>query len=507
MISAQGHLFGRWNWLPGYGVALLAVGLMTLLIALIRAVLTIPNLAMLYLLAVLMLAIRFGRGPAIFASLLAFLSFDWFFVPPLGTFTMAEPNEWLALTLFLVIAIVTGQLAARERERAEAAALGERIALLQAAITRLFDTPDNRAMLTAVAQQVRQETAYTALELSLLREHDTPLTVVSIAPQDTGIVPDLTTLIPLAAIPILVDGRNAGSLKPLVAAGAYAAPADEQVLAALATTVGAALERALLRREATEAESLRRTDELKTALLNAVSHDLRTPLASILASAGSLRQHDITWTMEERQEFIETIEIQAQRLNRLVANLLDLSRIEGGSLHPDRAWYDLGSLIYDVLSRLQPLLMRHHLAVDLPDDLPPVYLDAVEIDQVLSNLIENAAKYAPPETKIWITVRREREEVSVQVADRGPGIPEAALPHLFTRYFRITGKGPRPPGLGLGLVVAKGLVEAHGGRIWAKNRLDSGAYFGFTLPLSPHMADATGTVGPATDQKGIGISG
>ena len=214
---------------------------------------------------------------------------------------------------------------------------------------------------------------------------------------------------------------------------------DERVLAAVTAQIGATIERARRRREVMEAETLRRADELKTALLNAVSHDLRTPLASIIASAGSLRQPGIDWTDEERRDFARTIEEEARRLDRIVGNLLDLSRIQGGSLHLDQDWHDLGLLVDDVVARLRPALAGHALATDVPDDLPPVCIDPVAIDQVLSNLIENAAKFSPPGTKVWIGARRGVGAIEVQVADRGPGIarhPAAPLHPLLPQTPR-----------------------------------------------------------------------
>jgi two-component system sensor histidine kinase KdpD len=258
---------------------------------------------------------------------------------------------------------------------------------------------------------------------------------------------------------------------------------DDRLLSAVATQIGVAVERARLQREATEAEILRRTDELKTALLNAVSHDLRTPLSSIIASAGSLRQRDVNWTDEERQEFAEAIEHEAMRLNQIVGNLLDLSRMEGGTLRPEKGWYDLGALVDDVLGRLKPFTSRHRIIVDVPDDLPPVLLDYVEIDQVLSNLIENAMKYTAPGTEIRISAQQTNGLMQVEVTDRGPGIPRSALPYLFEPFYRVSDQGPRPKGTGLGLAVAKGLVEAHGGRILVENRPEGGARFVFTLPM------------------------
>ena len=251
----------------------------------------------------------------------------------------------------------------------------------------------------------------------------------------------------------------------------------------MAAQLGNAMERDRLRNEATEAEILRRTDQLRSALLSAVSHDLRTPLASIMASAGSLRQPDIEWTTEERLGFAQDIEAESERLNRIVGNLLDLSRIEAGSLRPEKGWYDVGALVDDVMVRLRGVTAQHRVDVRVPDDLPPLLLDYVEIDEVLYNLVENAAKYAPADTPIDVDVRRDDGFVQVTVADRGPGVPSSALAHLFEPFYRV-GSRPRPQGLGLGLAVVKGLVEAHGGRVWAENRAGRGLFFLFVLPTT-----------------------
>jgi two-component system sensor histidine kinase KdpD len=188
------------------------------------------------------------------------------------------------------------------------------------------------------------------------------------------------------------------------------------------------------------------------------------------------------WSEAERTGFAQGIEDEALRLNRIVGNLLDLSRIEGGTLRPEKSWYDLGALIDDVVGRLRPISARHSLVVDVEDDLPPIPLDYVEIDQVLSNLIENAAKYSPPGTQIVVRARRAGREVRVEIADEGPGIPPSSVPHLFDPFYRVDEATPRAKGLGLGLAVAKGLVEAHAGRIWVENRPGGGSLFQITLP-------------------------
>jgi two-component system sensor histidine kinase KdpD len=250
--------------------------------------------------------------------------------------------------------------------------------------------------------------------------------------------------------------------------------------------VTALIERARLQRENLRIEVLQRTDVLRAALLSSVSHDLRTPLTAIKAAASSLLQEDVEWDEEARQGFALSIEREADRLNRLVGNLLDMSRIEEGALRPEKEVYSLRGLIQDVLGRLEPLLEGRVVSTQFPDDLLLVELDYLEIDQVLTNLLENAVRYTPPGSPIDISAHIEGEQVIVSVADRGPGIPPADLERVFDKFYRVLhGQHPSgyPMGSGLGLAVCKGLVEAHGGRIWAELREGGGLVMFVVLPV------------------------
>ncbi|HET9922182.1 MAG TPA: ATP-binding protein, partial [Ktedonobacteraceae bacterium] len=249
----------------------------------------------------------------------------------------------------------------------------------------------------------------------------------------------------------------------------------------------AIIERARLRQESLQVEVLRRTDTLRAALLSSVSHDLRTPLSSIKAAASSLLQDDVQWDEEARRSFTLSIERQADRLNRLVENLLDMSRIEAGALKPEKEWYPVDELIHDVLGHMTPFLQGRSVETFLPDDLPPVELDYLQIDQVLTNLIENAVRYTPAGSPIEVSAKVDGAQVVICVADRGPGIPPREIERIFDKFYRVRAKEAetRVVGSGLGLAVCKGLIEAHGGRIWAENREGGGALFCFTLPVTP----------------------
>jgi two-component system sensor histidine kinase KdpD len=497
------------------------VAVVSLFIGFVLGQVNLANISMLYLLAVMATAVAFGRGPAIFASVVAFLVFDWFFVPPIHEFTVSDPDEWVSLLIFLLTATVTGQLAAGQRQRAQEAREREREAVVLYDVVQLLGAAEVDEALEAVAERLRDELHVTGVVIEAAQPAGgvkrfsaghAPTSVSSqssvaarvLAPGQAAsahdhaaagrwvriVQPTRGLLAPEQAhlVPINVDGRRVGALLLVDPAGRFKST-DDRLVSLAAAQIGVAIDRARLRNEATQAEILRRTDELRTVLLNAVSHDLRTPLATIVASASSLRQGDVDWTDEERDGFAQAIEQEAERLNRLVGNLLDLSRIEAGSLRPQMGWHDLDVLIDDAVVRLRRVTAHHHLTVDIAENLPPVWLDTVEIGQVIYNLVENATKYAPADTDIALRARVEPGALAVSVCDRGPGLPSSAIPHLFDPFYRVVDGQLRPQGLGLGLAIVKGLVEAHGGRVWAENRVGGGAQFIFTVPLKRPVPD------------------
>jgi len=247
-----------------------------------------------------------------------------------------------------------------------------------------------------------------------------------------------------------------------------------------------ALEHLRKEQEAERMAALKRTDELKTALLQAVSHDLRTPVASIKASATSLLDTSVSWNVDDIRALLKGIDQECDRLNKLVGNLLDVSRIEGGMLHIDRDWYSIDEVIHATLHRLRPGLASHPVRIDIQEDLPLIMLDFIRIDQVLTNLLENAINYTPAGTPIKISARSEwsdgKGSIRVTVADAGPGVSPQHLARLFDRFYRVSGTG-QPHSTGLGLSIAQGMVQAHGGQIEAQSPPGHGLRVSFTLPL------------------------
>jgi len=506
----------------------------------------IPNISLVYLLVVLTLASTRGLYAAILASVVAFLSFDYFLVQPLYTFTIGKIDELLALFVFLVTAIITGQLASALRQRAEQARrrenetrilyelvqvtnseedLGRQLSVVARSVVDVFASwgvrdcaillPDMKGRLTvqgSASQAVdgvrlspdEEATAsWVMSQAQTVELHD-----VSLVPQkpdgyvSRAIVRSTANKEALRRyermIPLKLGQRVIGVLCLFME--------DDPRLFAVERSLGvdrersnsqtaffwtfvdqatAVIERARLRREGLQMELLQRTDVLRAALLSSVSHDLRTPLSSIKAAATSLLQEEVQWDEEARRSFALSIEREADRLNRLVANLLDMSRIESGALKPEKEWYPIDELVHDVLGHMQPVLDGRTVHTDLPADLPPVELDYLEIDQVLTNLIENAVRYTPAGSPIELSARVDGDQMVISVADRGPGIPPDDRERVFDKFYRVLEtQTTRTTGSGLGLAVSRGLVEAHGGRIWEENRDGGGAIFRFTLPLT-----------------------
>ena len=287
---------------------------------------------------------------------------------------------------------------------------------------------------------------------------------------------------PVTVLPLTTARGRLGGLKVWRAAQPVT-PAEARLWATFAGQGALALEHALLSEAETQAKILAESDRLKSALLSSVSHELRTPLASMKAAVTSLHSGQVQWEAEARSDLLAMVEEELDHLNRLVGKLLDMSRIEAGALRPNRQWLSLAEVVGGTLSRMRMALSQHRLAIDVPDELPLIPADYGQLDQVFTNLLSNALKYAPAGSTI--TVRAWAEDpttVRVTVQNEGPGVPPEHLDHIFDKFYRVTA-ADRVTGTGLGLSICKGIVEAHGGHIWAEN-LPAGLAFNFTLPLT-----------------------
>jgi two-component system sensor histidine kinase KdpD len=262
-------------------------------------------------------------------------------------------------------------------------------------------------------------------------------------------------------------------------------PEERRLLNALSDQAALAIERVRLAEDLDRAQLAAEADRLRAALSASISHDLRTPLASILGSATSLRAHENALTPEARAALIRTIQEEAERLNRFIGNLLDMTRLEAGRMTPEIGLVDLSDAVGAALRRAEKLLAGHRVRLDLPPDLPMVAIDAVLFEQVLFNILDNAAKHAPAGTEITLSARRQDGRVRIAVMDEGQGIPPSDLPRIFDKFYRASDPDRRRVGTGLGLAICRGFIEAMGGRIEAANRTDrSGAVFTLDLPAA-----------------------
>ena len=456
--------------------------------------LTLAPIALVHLLAVFCVALLWGMGPAVAASVLGFVALDYLFVPPLFSLTIAAPSEVVSLMIFLAVAVITSRLAAGARGRAREA---EAHARESRALLRLSDAAVDARTTDAALQAIAELTTdIFALRhcAILLPDSLDVLRVEAWAPaaepctltrDEEGIAAYVwrdQTSVPHRSgsyVPLRIGAQRVGVLRIGPSTDGEPLPAAAQrLLNTFAAAVAAAIDRRRLLDAATQAEVLRRSDALKTALLGSVSHDLRTPLTTLKTGITALLQTDVAWDRQAQQEVLAAANEEVDRLTRLISNLLDVSRVEAGALKPDRQWYEAGELIADTVRRAGP--RDHRVTVEVANGELPVYVDYVQIQQVLANLLDNAAKYSPAGSEIHVVGAAEDGAFVIRVRDHGPGVPTAEADRIFSKFYRI---GGRRTGTGLGLAICKGLVEAHGGRIAVENPGRGGAVFCVSLPL------------------------
>ncbi len=456
----------------------LAVGGATTGLLLVRTFLSTSTVALLYLLPVGFSAAFGGLWAGAGAAVLSFLAFNYFFIPPYYTFNVHQTQDLLALLVFLVVAVVMSQLMARAQTSLAHAQQREREAThLYELSNALAGLQDEHAIVHALAEHAQQTFGAEGVEVSLEPRGTAPSPITRVWP--AGLLPKRPAEV---RAPLQTARGLVGEIR-LWRAQAMFSSGEERLLSTFASQGALALERARLAVAETRAKISEESDRLKSALLSSVSHELRTPLATVKAAVTSLRGGAVGWDTEARKDLLAALEEEADQLNRLVGNLLDMSRIEAGALHPQRQWNLLAEIVAGVIARMKRAARQHQLRVDLPEDLPLVPVDYVQMEQVFTNLISNSLKYAPPDTIIGLSARlRADDAVHVRVTNQGPPVPPEHLGRIFDKFYRVT-EADRVTGTGLGLSICKGIVEAHGGRIWAENLRD-GFAFNFTLPLT-----------------------
>jgi two-component system sensor histidine kinase KdpD len=443
--------------LAGAAAGVLAVAAVTGLIEILDGHVPVLSLGVLYVFAVLPIAVFWGSAYAIPVAVASMLAFNFFFLPPLHTLTLADRRNWFALLVYVVTAIVVGSLASGARRRRAEAEQREAEATLLAdvAVELLRGTPLDD-------------------ELELIQRRIADLLGVS----STRIVlgERATVLSPDAPHPLSVEGRHVGTVfTPASEEPAFSA---HRLLPALASLLAIARERERLAQEALEAEALRRSDTIKTAVIQAVSHDLRTPLATIEQALDGLESGELALTDADRKELLETIRMEHTRLKRLVENLLDLSRLQAGAAQSVPELWTADELVSQAVEELGG---SERVSVSVRPDLPPLNVDAVQVQRVLVNLLENALRLSPPDEPVFVRVSATRKELLIRVTDRGPGVPVEERERIFEPFHRVAGRRDER-GAGLGLAIARGFTEANGGRLWLESRTGQGASFVLALP-------------------------
>lgn len=481
-----------------YGLAALVVAFTLLMAALAERSLHLPDPEMLFLLAVMWTAVSFGRGPSLLAAALSVACYDFFFVPPLYTLDVADQRYVLTFATLFAVGLLLSELAGRlKRQEREAIAREERTSVLYA-LSRELAGADSEAEIARVAS--RHAASVFAGRAALLQQAaDGELSVLASTPADLQLTAAELSVAKWSLSHAELAGLGTDTLPatgclcaPLRAASvvailalwpAHRAPlrAEQRAFLELfGRQVAVALERVRLAAEARTAALRAKAEEMRSSLLSAVSHDLRTPLASITGAGTALRD-DRKLDAEVRAELVQSICEEAARLERLVSNLLDMTRLESGGVSLRRDWVPLEEIIGSALTRLEDRLAERAIDVQLEAALPLVLVDPVLLPQLFVNLLENALKYTPAGTPIAIRARRERDQVCIEVADHGPGLPPGSEERVFDKFYRGAHAGVA--GAGLGLPICRGIVEAHGGTIRAHKGGASGAVFQIVLPV------------------------
>lgn len=527
MRTTLGSRLGKWQdtsvWY-GYLLAVACILVSTTLFFFMRDYFAKGQWALLYLLIIGLIAGLSGVRPAILAAFLAFLAWNYFFLPPYHTFYIRDPKDWIALFAFLAVGIAMGVQTGRMREReAEALAREREMELLNQFSAHLVSDTPIPDMAKALLVELSPITT-TSCAAVLLPDKSGKLQAVDASPEkscraDVAVMqlaewahreskaiglPRVTDVsIIKGGWPVSVaheiagaDGSRKDLFLPLLTAtsrqgvlyigeredGTSYSDRDARLLVGVANQVAAFLERKRLQDVAVQADALREADRLKSTLVSSVSHELKTPLASVTATISNLLESDVVWDQETVRRELEALQEDLHRLNSSIGSLLDLSRLESGSWSPTKDWYEFGEILGTALTKI-PQSQRGRITYTVPENLPAINVDFAQLVRAIQNLLENALAYSEPGTPVLVDVTADSNELEVSVEDRGPGIPPEERERVFEKFYRGESSGRVPSGTGLGLAVTKEIVRSHGGRIWVEDASPCGARFVVALPL------------------------
>ncbi|MFI1168505.1 ATP-binding protein [Streptomyces sp. NPDC020801] len=463
----RGTRLGRsrviWGWLVG----VLGPALLTWLLTSATSDVGLANDMLLFLTLTVAAALLGGLFPALASAVVGSLLLNWYFTPPVHTFTIADPKNIVAIAIFVGVAVsvasVVGLAARRTHQAARLRAESEILSFLAGNVLR------GETTLEALLERVRETFGMESVALLERTGETAPWTCASsVGPRPAEIPED-------ADVDVPIGDHMALSLR-----GRVLPAADRRVLAAFAAQAAVVLDRQRLQREADRAEELAEGNRIRTALLAAVSHDLRTPLAGIKAAVSSLRSDDVEWSEQDRAELLEAIEEGADRLDHLVGNLLDMSRLQTGTVAPIIRETDLDEVVPMALGGVP----EDSVELDIPETLPMVHVDRGLLERAVANVVENAVKHSPPQEKVLVSASALGDRVELRVVDRGPGVPDEAKDRIFEPFQRY-GDSPRGVGVGLGLAVARGFAEAVGGTLHAEDTPGGGLTMVLTVPTAP----------------------
>lgn len=517
-MAEKDHLKLKVNW-TAYGLTILLVALATLLGFLFEWRDARANVIMLYMLGVVYAATSIGRGPAIATSILSVLAFDYFFVSPAIGFYPADVKYFFSLSVMLTVAILVSELATRARERAKLAQ--ERVQTTEAQYGLSRDLSSTKAVdeLLSVAVRHFSEVFNCKSVILMPREPDGKLfpaaTNQPLELSDVELGAARSAYMTKHLVDPSTDTGNGafglylpliGSQKTVGVVGMISTDGDfefdqphRNLLFAFANQVAVALERAILWKSTEEANIRADRERLRSALLSSVSHDLRTPLSSITGAASSLIESVDVMSPEIVKELLHSIYDEADRLNRLVGNLLDMTRLQAGVITVKKDWNSLEEIIGAAITRLRGRLRDHKIVVKIPDDLPLIDVDPTLIEQLFINLLDNAAKYSKPGNEIRISARVSNRVLTVEVFNTGSELLSGEESKVFEKFYRgrhtLTGGG-----VGLGLAICQAIVQTHGGKILAENMSGEGVSFFVTIPLE---GDAPKV---APEEEGVEVS-